>query len=176
MDFDWRKIVSTVAPTLATALGGPLAGMATAAVIGALGIEDDGADPQAAEEKIAQILASPNPEIMLKLKEADHQFKIDLGRLGIDLERIHAEDRDSARRRQVALKDSTPAYLAVMLSAMFFGSLYMIFQIGIPEANKPLIHVMLGSLGTAWISAMTYFFGSSTGSKTKEQALAGRSK
>jgi hypothetical protein len=33
---DWKKIVGAVAPTLATALGGPLAGMAAAAVSDAL--------------------------------------------------------------------------------------------------------------------------------------------
>ena len=28
MDFDWKSVVGTVAPTIATALGGPLAGVA----------------------------------------------------------------------------------------------------------------------------------------------------
>jgi hypothetical protein len=34
MEFDWKSIVSTIAPTIATALGGPLAGAGVAAASG----------------------------------------------------------------------------------------------------------------------------------------------
>ncbi len=38
MGFDWKSIVSSVAPVLGTALGGPLGGVAARAAMDALGI------------------------------------------------------------------------------------------------------------------------------------------
>jgi hypothetical protein len=38
-------------------------------------------------------------------------------------------------------------------------------------SSEPLL-VMLGSLGTAWIACVNYWFGSTSGSKTKTELLA----
>ena len=94
-----------------------------------------------------------------------------MAKLEIVLERIHQEDRASARQRQVALKDDTPAILSLILTMGFFGALAAHIFWEIPPSNQTLLNVMLGSLGTAWISAMTYFFGSSAGSRSKEIAM-----
>lgn len=40
MSFDWKQLVGSVAPTIATALGGPLAGMATKAIASAIGCDE----------------------------------------------------------------------------------------------------------------------------------------
>jgi hypothetical protein len=40
MNMDWKSIVSTVAPWIGTALGGPLGGMAVEAAAKALGISE----------------------------------------------------------------------------------------------------------------------------------------
>ena len=56
---DWKSIVSTVAPWIGTARGGPLGGMAVSAIADALGLSDK------AEETIKQALsgASPSPKV-----------------------------------------------------------------------------------------------------------------
>lgn len=59
---------------------------------------------------------------------------------------------------------------AVVLLAFFSGHLIMMF-VGIPEQNKePFIH-SLGMLDAAFIAIVSYYFGSSSGSKAKTEML-----
>src|SRR4051794_24989640 len=88
-------VLGAVAPTIATAFGGPLAGQAVRWVEGALGLPQLG-DKEAA----AAAIANATPDQILALKKADQDFAVHLKALDIDLERIAAGDRDSARRMQ----------------------------------------------------------------------------
>ncbi|MEW6670211.1 MAG: hypothetical protein AB1427_00825 [Thermodesulfobacteriota bacterium] len=172
MDFDWKKIIKTVAPTLATALGGPLAGMAVTTIATALGI--DSSDPKQAESEIAKAVMSGNPEILLKLKQADQDFQVRLRELDIDLEKIYAEDRKSARDMRTAMKDKFPDFLTALVTIGFFAVLAVHFFHAIPEGNQTFLNIMLGSLGTVWVDQIRFYFGSSKGSKTKEEMLAAK--
>ena len=89
MAFDWKATLATVAPGLATALGGPLAGMATKAILGALGMADG-----ATASDLAAAVQGATPEQMLALKQADQQFAIQMRELDVDVERVSAGDRD----------------------------------------------------------------------------------
>ena len=164
---DWKSLVRNVAPTLATALGGPMAGMALTVVSNAVLGKPDGTDSQ-----INMALAG-DPNLVLKLKTADQEFDVQMKELDIDLERINAEDRASARQRQVETGDKTPAILAYLLTLMFGLALAALFFLPIPEQNKAVIYLMIGSLGTAWIGAMVYYHGSTSGSAKKNKLLAG---
>ena len=57
-----------------------------------------------------------------------------------------------------------------MLSILF-GLLSALMIWGIPKGNEAIIYLMVGSLGTAWIQAISYFFGSSKGSKAKDEQI-----
>ena len=86
----WKKILKGVAPTLATALGGPLAGMATKVISEKLLGKDDGGDNEIYE-------ALMNPEGLAKLKEIEADFKTKMKAMDVDLERMAVDDRKSAR-------------------------------------------------------------------------------
>jgi len=170
MSFDWKKLVGTVAPTIASVFGTPLAGMGVSAVLTALGITE--ADPVKVESKISEVLAVANPDVLLKLKTADQQFQLDMKKAGIDLEKLAYDDKASARARQIALKDKTPAVLAYLLTIGFFSVLGGLFSIEIPEGNKAIVYSMAGCLGTVWIAAMAYYHGSSLGSRNKDTSIS----
>lgn len=164
----WKELVGAVAPTLATALGGPLAGMAAKAVSTAL----LGKDTATADE-LEYAVANAGPDALLKLKEAEQSFQARMRELDIDLERIHAQDRDSAREREAKTGDSfTPRALAIAVTLGFFGVLAVLLTHGKPQAGGDALLVMLGSLGTAWTSIIAYYYGSSAGSKAKTDAMA----
>src|SRR6266852_5794190 len=114
---DWKALVSTVAPMLGTALGGPFGGMAVKAIGEALGLQAP------TEEAISTALAGAKPEDLLKLKQADQQFAKDMKMLDVDLERIAATDRDSARGMQKETRSRTPHVLALVVTLGFFGIL-----------------------------------------------------
>lgn len=171
MSFDWKSLVGTIAPTLATALGGPMAGMAVKAIAGGLL-----GDENATEKDIALAMANATPDDLLKLKEADQSFALEMEKLGIDLERIAAGDRDSARNREIATKDNAPKILAGVIVTGFFATLATIAFVPIPtEAQQP-INILLGSLTALLIQVGNYYFGSSAGSKEKTKQLADKGK
>lgn len=167
MKIDWREIVGTVAPTVAAALGGPLAGVAVKSIAGKLLGRTD-----ASEEEVQQAVLGANPDTLLKLKELELEFEKYMTDAGIRLEQLAVEDRASARAREVAIKDHTPAYLAYGITIGFFATLLYMLVYGKPGTGGDALLVMLGSLGTAWAGVMSYFFGSSTSSRRKDEALA----
>lgn len=88
---DWKSIVGTVAPAIATALGGPLAGLGVAAVGKALGLGDG-----ASEDEVSAAVLKASPEQLLSVKKAELEFTARMKELDVDLERIAVADRHSA--------------------------------------------------------------------------------
>lgn len=166
MPFDWKAVLRTVAPGLATALGGPLAGLAISALSTALLGRPDGS-----EQDVAAAIGGAGPDLLLRMKQADLDFQTKLKEVDLKLEEIAANDRDSARRREQAVRDRMPAILALLVTLGFFGMLAFMAISDIPGANRDLLTVMLGALGAAWTSVVGYFFGSSAGSAEKTRLL-----
>ena len=163
---DWKSIIGTVAPTIATALGGPLAGMATKAISGALL-----GRPEGTEKEIADAIAAAGPAELLKLKELDQSFALEMKKLDIDLEKISADDRNSARQREMTVKDKTPAAIAAVSFVGFFGILTLLIFKEIPSGAKDSLMIMLGSLGTLVTTIAAYYYGSSSGSAAKSHQI-----
>ncbi len=166
MSFDWKSIIKTVAPTLATALGGPLAGIATKAVSDSLLGKPEGTD-----DEIAAAITAGGPDALQKLRAADQQFSIEMKKLDIDLEKIAADDRNSARDREKSIKDRTPAIIALASFAGFFGVLTLLVFKEIPAGAKDALMIMLGALGGIVTSITAYYYGSSAGSAAKSRQI-----
>ena len=164
-------LLGQVAPTIATALGGPLAGVAVKTLSSALFGHEDGT-----EEQISEAMAAATPDQLAAIKKIDADFKVQMKSLDIDLERIAAGDRDSARQMQKETKDWTPKALAFFITFGFFGALIWIMVFGIPQTGTEVLLMMLGSLSTSWTGVMQFYFGSSAGSKEKNNLLAAKDK
>jgi hypothetical protein len=160
------SLVRTVAPSIATAYAGPLAGMATRAISEALLGKPDGT-----EAELAEAAKNATPEQLLALKKAEQDFTVRMRELEIDIQRIDAADRDSAREREVKTGDWTPKALAGAVTLGFFGVLGYMIAYGLPSQGGEALLVMLGTLGTAWGGIVSYYFGSSAGSKEKSEAM-----
>lgn len=167
MKIDWKSIVGTVAPTIATALGGPLAGVATKTLASKLLDR-----PDATEEEVQAAVLGADPQTLIRLKEVDAEFKKHMTDAGVKLEEIDANDRANARAREAQVRDHTPAYLAYAITIGFFGTLGFMLINGKPATGGDALLVMLGSLGTAWAGVVAYYFGSSAGSRKKDEALS----
>ena len=165
----WRDatgLLETVAPTLASSLGGPLAGIATTAILGALGLKPDTPPAQ-----ISAALATANPDQLLALKQADNTFALQMKSLDVDFAKVSSADAADARSRQIQVHDRTPEVLAYVLTLGFFGLLcLMIFHV-LPVENQAPVNILLGALGTGWIQSINYYYGSTYSSKTKDAML-----
>jgi hypothetical protein len=164
-------LLGQVAPSIATALGGPLAGVAVRTLSNALFGHEDGT-----EQQVSDALAAATPDQLAAIKKIDADFKVQMKSLDIDLERISAGDRDSARQMQRETKDWTPKALAFCITFGFFGALVWILVFGIPKTGTEVLLMMLGSLSTSWTGVVQFYYGSSAGSKAKTDALTGKDK
>jgi hypothetical protein len=86
-------------------------------------------------------------------------------------EDIAASDRNSARQREMAVRDWTPKILAYGVTVGFFGILFFMLEGKMPEQGHDVLLVMLGSLGAAWTGIVAYYFGSSAGSANKDRMM-----
>jgi hypothetical protein len=158
---DWLK---QIAPTIATALGGPLAGMAVSAISKAIGV-----DP----EKVGDLISSNKltADQIAQVKIAEIELQKQAQELGLNFEKLEVEDRKSARDMQATTRSMMPPLLAGLVTVGFFSIMVMMFFNKIDSGN-PAILMMLGSLGTAWTGIIAYYFGSSAGSQAKTDLLS----
>lgn len=160
-----KQIIGTVAPMLGTVLGGPLGGLAGVALSKALGTDD----PKAQETMIV----SGDPEVLLKLKQAENELQEHMRQLDIDEEKLRFDDTANARNREIQVKDWTPKLLAFTVTVGFFGVLGWMLHGGIPkDGGGEALLVLLGALGTAWGSIISYYYGSSAGSSHKDDTIS----
>ena len=155
--------LAQVAPTIATCLGGPLAGLAVTALSKLFGVEPDQVKGMIEEGKLSadQIEAVKVEEI---------RFKEQTQALGLNFEQLAVEDRKSARDMQSQTKSMVPSVLSYAITIGFFGILAAIMMDYANDNNQPLL-IMLGSLGTAWISVVSFWFGSTNASHVKDNML-----
>jgi hypothetical protein len=143
-----QNILKSVVPGLATAVGGPLAGIAIQAIADKLGV-----DPS--EDAVVKHLTS-NPEHVIKLKEIDVE----------KLRLLHANTAD-ARAMNVAAMSSKDWFvshfnpmLATYWSVVATTYIGFITFANIPENNIRFADTVLGFiLGTVVATLINFYFG-----------------
>jgi len=156
---EWLK---SIAPTIASALGGPLAGLAVEAISKAVGI-----DPKDVQSTIDS--GKLTSEQIGQIKLAEIEMAARAQELGLDFEKLSVQDRSSARDMQSATKSMIPSILAMLVTMGFFGILVGLMTEQFKTSDA--LMMMLGSLGTAWTGIIAFYFGSSAGSQAKDQLL-----
>lgn len=159
--------------TAAIAFGGPI-GQIGASALGQ--ILDKPVRPEALEKELTDLTLTD--EGRAKGQQAEEKFKTVMGELGIkdvtELERITIADRDSARKREMAVKDRMPMILGLAVNAAFFGVLAaLIFKV-VPQESRDILLVLVGALTASWKDTYGYYFGSSAGSARKDEIIGMR--
>lgn len=161
---DWKQTLARLAPTVATALGGPLAGLAVNTIAERLGLEPD-------EEAVAQAVSSGSPEVLYKLKEAEHDFKLRMKELGLKEDALYIEDTASARRAYTKHKDPMVQLLAVLIVLGFMAVVGLVLA-GQFVVSGALAGTLVGYMSAKAEQVVAFYFGSSAGSKQKTEAMA----
>lgn len=172
MAFNWKGALRAVAPALATALGGPADGAAISALAGLLLGKDT-----ASEDELAARVQNLTADDVLKLKQADQAFAVEMAQIARAGDATEAQDRSSAREREVSSHDSwTPRVLAILMVGTFIYVVYCVTTGHIAQIKDPLVAGILGSV-IGYTSAKTdtvygYYFGGSYGSARKDITIA----
>lgn len=127
---------------------------------------------------IDKLFPDPEQRDAAKLKLVELQTNGELAKMTAETERlrIDADDRNSARQRQMAVKDRMPGLLATSVTMGFFGILGYMLVYGAPKDGGEALFIMLGSLGTSWTGIIAYYFGSSSSSSQKNSIIANMSR
>jgi membrane-bound ClpP family serine protease len=113
MNLSW---LAQLAPTIATAMGGPLAGMAVEAVGKALGVPPADAQKMLDNGKMTS-------DQLAQLKQAEIALQTQAQELGLDFEKLAVQDRASARSMQSETRSWIPGVMALVVTIGFFGIL-----------------------------------------------------
>ena len=145
-------LVKNIAPSIATALGSPLAGMAVSALAERFGVEDE-------------------VEAVTKAIKADPEAAIKLKQLEIDKFKAVLADKDSARSREATIATSEKApllnklispALALIVVTAWVGIQFTLINSTVPQEMRELVARVLGTLDGALMVILSYYFGAST--------------
>lgn len=163
-----KEIARTAAPTIGTLLGGPLGGMAARQLS-----EFFLGKPDGTEEEIHAAMNVATPEQLVELRRIDADLKKVLVEAGIKVEEMRYKDVDSARARQIAIKDLMPGFLGSIIVGGFLGVVWRVVTGEVEGLNDPvkagLIGSVIGYLSAKAEQVVSYYFGSSAGSKQKNE-------
>ena len=163
---DLANLFATLAPTVASALLGPLGGVAVTAISGLLGIE---AKPEAITT--AFIDGKITPEQMAELRKLELQYQNEEKERGFKYAELEFKDVASARDMQIATKSLVPSVVTFLIIAGFFGILGWMMADETIKDSPPLL-IMLGQLSAAFVAVINFWFGSTQGSHRKDEMLA----
>lgn len=180
MDFkELGKTIADKAPFIATALGTlvlPGAGGAVGALAGNLIKKYFGTGTDE-PDKLAEMVQQ-DPQAAAKLMLAEYEFKLELRKLDVEETRAFLGDVQNARQREVEVvkatgkKDWSTETMGWFVIIGFFALLFTRMFIKIPLDQAENVGLLMGAAITAFITLITYKWGSSKGSADKAAEMA----
>ena len=158
---EWLK---SIAPTIVTALGGPLAGMALAAVSKTLNIAPDEVQDVLNSNKLTA-------EQVASIQLAELELKKQAQSMNLDFAKLTVEDRKSARDMQIATKSMLVPSLAILIVSAFIGVVIATLG-GFAVVDSVLAGTLIGYLSAKAEQVVNFYFGSSAGSQAKTDLLS----
>ena len=167
---DWTSVLKSIAPTVATALLGPLGGVAVSALGNVLGVSE------ATQDKIADVIKSAGmtPEQITALKQLEIEYQNNEKERGFRYAELAFKDRDSARQANVSGGTQLPLFwLSLLLLTVTIGCEAVVLFHGYPPTTSDLVvGRVLGLMDAVAMLVLSYWYGTTNGSAEKNQLLA----
>ena len=158
---DLFNLLKGFAPALATAVAGPLGGAAVSAIANRLGVGET-------VEEVAKAIAG-DPASAQKLQDLEMEYA-----------KLDAADRDSARKAYAEVATSANAgrlekmvvpILALGVVGLAFLLIGALMFTNVPTDQQQIIIFALGFITSSAGQVLSFYFGSSQGSKDKTDVL-----
>ena len=152
-------LLKSLAPTIASAAGGPMAGMAVNMAAKKIVLPDTATD-----NEIEDLIERDRDKAVM-VREADKEFKDYIREMEIDLESFKTEVEDRKDARENFATDWTPKVFSV-LTLLLYGAFVMIVTLMPHDQNdETIISLVLGQLSGILGTAAAFFYGGSSGKK-----------
>ena len=158
---DW---LNQIAPGIATALGGPLAGLAVTAISKALNIDEKDVQSTIEQGKLSA-------DQLSSLKQAEIELQAKAQELGLNFEKLAVDDRKSAREMQVSTKSFVPALLSILIVVGWSMVQYFLLTHIIAQEMRELVARVLGTLDGALMLVLGFYFGGIHNSQETNEML-----
>ena len=152
-------LLKSLAPTIASAAGGPMAGMAVKMAAKKLGL------PDTATANEIEDLIEREPDKAVMVREADKDFKNRIREMEIDLESFKTEVEDRKDARQNFASDWTPKVFSVLTLLLYGGFVMIVTLLPHDQNDETIISLVLGQLSGILGTAAAFFYGGSNGKK-----------
>jgi len=154
-------LLKGIAPTLATAVAGPLGGAAVTALANKFGVSDS-------VDAVAKAIAG-DPQAAQKLQELELEMaKLDMANTA-DARKMNSEIQSSTTASWLAKNIAYVIDVSIIAGALTMT--FVVFIVGVPEQNKSMAFTALGSLWTLTGTVVNFHRGSSAGSKAKTEEM-----
>ncbi len=167
---DFMDLLKKVAPTLASAMLGPLAGAAVSAIGSIFGMTDATAD------NIGKMIADGQltPEHLAELRKLELEYQNNEKERGFRYAELAFKDRDSARSNNVAGGTQRPLFwLSLLLLAVALGvESFVLFKGYPPGTPEIIVGRVLGLMDAVAMLVLSYWYGTTNGSALKSELLA----
>jgi len=167
---DWLAILKSVAPTVASAMFGPLGAVAVASVGELLGLSG------ATKDKISEIIQTGQmtPEQIGKLRELELEYQNNEKERGFRYAELSFKDRDSARQANVSGGTQKMLFwLSLVLLVLTIGTEIAVLFYGYPDKTPEIIvGRVLGLMDAVAMLVLSYWYGTTNGSAIKNELLS----
>ena len=152
-------LLKSLAPTIASAAGGPMAGMAVKMAAKKLGLPDT-----ATANEIEDLIERDRDKAVM-VREADKEFKDYIREMEIDLESFKVEVDDRKDARENFATDWTPKVFSVLTLLLYGGFVMIVTLMPHDQNDETIISLVLGQLSGILGTAAAFFYGGSSGKK-----------
>lgn len=162
-----NDFLKSIAPTIASALLGPLGGVAVAGLGKILGIDS------ATTESVSKAISDGRvtPEQLAEIQKLELQYQNDEKERGFKYAELEVKDVDSARNRETQTKDNTNKILAFTIVGAFIAMVGATL-LGYAKVESVLAGTLVGYLSAKAEQVLAYYFGSNRDSHRKTELLA----
>ena len=168
----WLDTVKKLAPTVASALGGPAAGIAITALGELFGISEP------TQDKIKDFVESGKLSAghIFELKRLELQYLNDEKERGFKYADLEYKDRDSARKASVEGGTLNKLFwFSIWLISTVLISELIVLRYGIPHGVPEIVvGRILGLLDSIAIQVLNFWYGTSSGSVRKTDLMVSK--
>lgn len=177
---DALSVVKKLAPTIASVIGGPLAGGAVTALESVFGMTvppNTSIDDR--QNAVAAAITGATPEQLAAMRKADQDYAARMAEAGFkDTETLAAlsvQDRVSARDLQVSTKSYMPPVLgcAIIAGSLAAAGMILFGKVSYASTTEAtMVGTVMGYLFSEAKAVLSFYFGSSSSSDRKTELLA----
>jgi hypothetical protein len=177
---DALSVVEKLAPTIATVLGGPLAGGGVAALESVFGLTpkpDASTDDR--QNAIAAAISGATPEQLAAMRAKDQDYALAMAQAGFKdtetLASLAVQDRSSARSMQVSTRSLMPPIFGMAIILGSLGAAAAILAGKVEYANTTeatMVGTVIGYLFSEAKAVLAFYFGSTRDTEQTNELLA----